>query len=86
MSQKIYRHLIDGIVLLILLSGITLICIAIHSFFVPQEYGLGTLLGFRHRITMLMASIFGITIAAGIACSVILWATRSIRIEEKSQT
>ena len=79
MSQKIYRHLIDVIVILILLSGVTLIGLAIHTFFTPTEYDIGMLFGFRHRVTALMMAIFGITIASGIAISIILLATRQLR-------
>ena len=79
MSNKIYRHLIDGIVLLILLSCAVIIFIAIYDFFVPSYPEQFAYMKFSQRLQMLMLTIFGVTSAAGVASSIILVATRRLR-------
>ena len=79
MSTKIYRHIVDGIVLLILLSCAVIICIAIYDFFVPAYPEAFAYMKFSQRLQLLMLTIFGVTSAAGVATSLILVATRRLR-------
>ena len=82
MSNKMYKRLVDAIVIAIIASGAIIILVQLHSFFFPGAQYSGMSFPFRYHLLWLMLTVFLVSIATGVAISFILHVTRKLRETE----
>ena len=79
MSNKTYTRIADIMIGVIVVMGIFLALMSFYSFFFPSQQSLSYGIGFYYRLLWFALNIFMVTIAASVAVSLLLLATRKIR-------
>jgi len=80
-SNVTIKKLTDYIIMAIVVSGLIIIAISIHSFMFPRNTEFSLVQGFRDRLLWLMVSVFMTSVITAIAVSFVLLATRRLRDE-----